>query len=447
MAIFNDLNNKILKLAIPNIISNISIPLIGMIDLAIIGHLDSAVYLGAIAIGGMIFNFIFWGLGFLRMGTSGFTAQAYGARNLKESVAILTRAIVISFLLGIIIILLQKVIANISFSLLEGSLEVERWAKSYFFIRIYSAPATLCMFAITGWFIGMQNSKTPMVLAIITNLLNLLFNLTFVYIFNYKSDGVAWGTVLAQYVGVLFTFLLLWRFYKKLWKYFALKTALQWSKLLIFFKVNSNIFIRTFCIIIVFSLFTARSAEKGDIILAVNTLLMQFFTFFSFLIDGFAYAAEAITGKAVGSKNKNGLLLSVKMLFRWGWAIALIFSLLYIFGGNLLISFFTDNPKILHEASKYIVLISLIPLVSMASFLWDGVYIGATASKSMRNVMLVATVLVFLPVWYIWGNSMENSGLWLSFLLFLSARSIIQSIAAKRAVFQHQNFTNKSFFL
>jgi len=379
----------------------------------------------------MIFNFIFWGLGFLRMGTSGFTAQAYGARNLKESVAILTRAIVISFLLGIIIILLQKVIANISFSLLEGSLEVERWAKSYFFIRIYSAPATLCMFAITGWFIGMQNSKTPMVLAIITNLLNLLFNLTFV----------------SQYVGVLFTFLLLWRFYKKLWKYFALKTALQWGKLLIFFKVNSNIFIRTFCIIIVFSLFTARSAEKGDIILAVNTLLMQFFTFFSFLIDGFAYAAEAITGKAVGSKNKNGLLLSVKMLFRWGWAIALIFSLLYIFGGNLLISFFTDNPKILHEASKYIVLISLIPLVSMASFLWDGVFIGATASKSMRNVMLVATVLVFLPVWFIWGNSMENSGLWLSFLLFLSARSIIQSIAAKRAVFQHQNFTNKSFFL
>ncbi len=296
------MNKKILRLAVPNIIANITIPLLGIVDLAILGHLESELYIGGIAIGGMIFNFLYWGFGFLRMGTSGFTAQAFGERNLKECILSLSRGFIVGLFSGILLIILQKPIGLLSFLVIDGSSEVEQLASQYYNIRIFAAPATLGLYAITGWFIGMQNTKTPMVIAIVVNILNIILNIFFVFGLGLKSDGVAYGTLIAQYIGFIFGIYFFFRYYKRLLKYWSKQAFLKFSAFREFFVVNSDIFLRTLCLIFVFSFFTARSANTDDTTLAINTLLLQFFMFFSFFADGFAHAAEALTGKFVGCK-------------------------------------------------------------------------------------------------------------------------------------------------
>lgn len=435
------MNKRILALSLPNIVSNITVPLLGIVDLSLMGHLGTDDYIGAIALGTMIFNFIYWGFGFLRMGTTGFTAQEYGRRDLREAAAVFSRAILLSVLSGVFLILLQPFIAWMGFALVKGEPAVEMLAREYFYIRIWAAPATLSLYVFSGWFIGMQNARFPMFIAIMVNVLNIAFNLLFVKVFDMKVSGVALGTVLAQYAGLILSVFLLFKYYKKLFRHLKWKVVMQLHAFKKFMLVNKDIFIRTLCLIFVFSFFTAKSAQADTLlqedktILAVNTLLMQFFMFFSYLIDGFAYAAEALTGKYVGSKNKGSLLKAVKILFIWGSGIALFFTLVYgVFGKNLLY-LLTDNQEVIENSKPYIFWIVLVPVISFAAFLWDGIFVGATASVAMRNSMLMATVIFFFPVFYLLQNDMGNHSIWLAFLFFMAARGISLSLMAKKSIF------------
>ena len=422
------MNKSILKLAIPNIISNITVPLLGLVDLAILGHLESEIYIGAIALGSLIFNFIYFGFGFLRMSTSGFTAQAVGKNDSKEVILVLSRSLFTAFSGSFLIILLQIPIAFLSFSLIEGSPEVELLAREYFFIRIYAAPATLGLFALTGWFLGMQNAKFSMILALIINIINLGLNLMFIYGFGMKTDGVAWGTLIAQYTGFICGSILFYLYYKKYLVHWSRKAMMKIEALKQFFIVNRDILIRTILLLFAISFFTAQSAKIGDTTLAVNTLLFQYFFIFSYLIDGFAHAAEALVGKYYGAKDFNTLTKIIKRIFLFGFIISLIFTAIYVFAGKYLLFVLTDNEKVINRAAEYLIWVGVIPVITFAAFLWDGIFIGATATSQMRNAMIISTLLIFLPAYYLTYQSMGNHGLWLSLLLFMASRSIIMTV-------------------
>lgn len=429
------LNKKILKLAIPNIISNITIPLVGMVDLAVLGHLESELYIGAIAVGGLIFNVLYWGFGFLRMGTSGFTAQAFGERNLHETMNILGRALLVALGGALLLILLQGPIGWVFFKLINGSSEVEALAREYYSIRIFAAPATIGLYALTGWFIGMQNTRFPMMIAITVNLLNLGFNLYFIYGLGMKSDGVAWGTLIAQYSGLILGLILFMRYYRKLLKYWSRKALFELVGMKKFFLVNRDIFIRTMCLIFVFTFFTSQSASSDNTILAVNTLLLQFFMLFSFVADGFAYAGEALVGRFIGARNTPSLKKVIRLLFIWGFLISLPFTLAYVFFSDKILFILTDNQAIIEASKPYLLWIIFIPLAGFPSFIWDGIYIGATASKGMRNTMIIATALVFIPAFFLFKDQLGNHALWLALILFLLARGFGQTVMAKKFVY------------
>lgn len=429
------LNKKILKLAIPNIISNITIPLVGMVDLAVLGHLESELYIGAIAVGGLIFNVLYWGFGFLRMGTSGFTAQAFGERNLHETMNILGRALLVALGGALLLILLQGPIGWVFFKLINGSSEVEALAREYYSIRIFAAPATIGLYALTGWFIGMQNTRFPMMIAITVNLLNLGFNLYFIYGLGMKSDGVAWGTLIAQYSGLILGLILFMRYYKKLLKYWSRKALFELVGMKKFFLVNRDIFIRTMCLIFVFTFFTSQSASSDNTILAVNTLLLQFFMLFSFVADGFAYAGEALVGRFIGARNTPSLKKVIRLLFIWGFLISIPFTLAYAFFSDKILFILTNNQAIIEASKPYLLWIIFIPLAGFPSFIWDGIYIGATASKGMRNTMIIATALVFIPAFFLFKDQLGNHALWLALILFLLARGFGQTVMAKKFVY------------
>lgn len=429
------MNKRILKLAIPSVISNISIPLLGMVDLGLVGHLKDIRYIGAVALGTMIFNFIYWGFGFLRMGTSGFTAQSYGARNLTGSVLTLSRSLLLGLAGAFLILVLQKPIALISFSLLHGSPAVETEAMRYFYIRVWAAPATIALYSFTGWFIGMQNTRFPMIITVVVNGLNVLFSLFFVLHLDMNSDGVALGTVLAQYSGLLLSIFLYQKYYGRLNKRWSFGKMADKKAVKEFLFINKDIFIRTLFLIFAFSYFTAESARMGDQILAINTLLLQYFMFFSYLIDGFAYAAEALTGKYVGSGSLFNLKKSVRILFLWGMGLSIPFTLTYLGGSHFILRLLTNNATLIQQASPFLLWIALVPLVSFPAFLFDGIFIGATASKGMRNSMILATVVFYLPVYYLLRSHFGNHALWFAFILFLISRGVLLSGRLKKEVY------------
>lgn len=428
------MNRDILRLAIPNIISNITIPLLGLIDLALMGHLKSEVYIGAIALGGVIFNFIYWGFGFLRMSTSGFAAQAFGEQNSRETITVLARALAVAVFAGLIILTLQLPIAWAGFSLIGGSEEVKLLAREYFLIRVWAAPAALSQFVFSGWFLGMQNARYPMIVAISANVANILLSVLFVFGLNMKSDGVALGTALSQYIGLALAVFLFLKKYRGLLSLVQKSRIFNVKKLTEFFRVNSDIFIRSFCIILVFTFFTSESANTNDTILAVNSLLIQLLLFFSFFIDGFAYAGEALVGKFFGARQSAQMTKAVKLLFLWGTGLAVGFTLVYLTGINTILRLLTSQQELIQQAQPYIIWVILIPLASFSSFIWDGIYIGATASAAMRNTLLGATFLVFAPVYFLLNPYWENHTLWLAMVLFMLARGGIQTFLYKRAV-------------
>ncbi|SMO33949.1 MATE family efflux transporter [Fodinibius sediminis] len=428
------MNRKILNLAIPNIISNLSVPLLGAVDTALVGHLEEAYYLGAIALGGMIFNFIFWGFGFLRMGTTGLTAQAFGGEDKAESVMILARALAVAGGSSLLILLLQGWIADLSFWLVEASPEVERYTRIYFEIRIYTAPATLGLYALNGWFLGMQNARYPMVVTIVLNAINILLDIFFVHYLGMHVDGVALGTLIARYTGLLLAAVLLFSRYRQWMSSYVHRMLLEVESLKKFFSVNRDIFIRTLCLIFTFSFFTAKSASFGDIILAANSILLQLWMMVSYGIDGFAYAAESLIGRYTGSGQQKRLTLTVKYCFIWGIGIGLLASLAYAVFNIHIIRLFTDQQKVIDAAMVYFLWTVAGPTVSSFSYIWDGIFIGATATAPMRDSMIIATVGVFLPLYMLGVSYLGNHSLWLALTFFMIARGLTLTFYAPRHV-------------
>ena len=403
------MNKRILGLALPNIVTNITVPLLGMVDMAIVGHL-SGDHIGAIAIGTQIFNLIYWNFGFLRMGTSGFTAQAFGAERWDEAVKILIRACTIALSIALLIIALQWPISLVVPYIFESSSHVMGLALTYFFVRIWAAPATLGLYAIKGWFIGMQDSKTPMWIAIALNCVNILLSLLFVLVLKWDIFGVALGTVLANYTGLLL-----------------------------------GIFLRTLCLSGVFTFITAASSHISDQILAVDALLLQFFTLFSYIMDGFAYAGESLVGRHIGAKQQRHLKLAVRLLIMWGMALTVVFTGLYAAFGNQFLHIFTDQQEVIAAAGKYMYWVLVIPICGFAAFLFDGIFIGATATRTMRNAMFVATA-AFFAIYYglkyyglnCIGHLTDhgwNNNLWTAFMVFLILRGLLQAIRVRKDIY------------
>lgn len=433
------MNKTILKLAIPNIISNITIPLLGLVDMILMGHLGSATYIGAIALGGTIFSVLYSFFSFLRAGTTGFTAQAYGSNDKTETIYSLYRSICIGIPIIILILTLQNPIAKISQFLLDGSDDVKSLALSYFYIRIWAAPANIMLYCLNGWFVGMQNTKNPMFIAILINVFNIIFSILFVIVLKQNVTGVALGTVLAQYSGLTLAIILLIKDYRKYFIKIEKNILFDFKKIKRFFKVNTDLMIRSFLLIISIAFFTNQSAKLGDNILAINMILLQSFYIFSYFTDGFAYAGEALTGRFIGSKDAVSLKKTIKLLLIWGFSISIPFTILYGLFPSTFVKIISNDPNILEQIQPYYVYMIIIPIITFAAFIWDGIYIGATASKAVRNTMIIASIFVFLPAWYILVPSLENHGLWIAFLCFMLTRGIVMTLMAKKNIIQNVN--------
>lgn len=431
------MNKRILGLAVPSIISNITVPLLGLVDVSIVGHLGSATYIGAIAVGGMLFSMIYWIFGFLRMGTSGLTAQAYGRRDLAEVILSFVRSVGIAFGLGLLLILLQYPILKVAFMLIDATPTIKELASLYFRICIWGAPAVLGLYSFAGWFVGMQNSRFPMYIAITQNVVNIAASLFFVFVWNRGVAGVAMGTLVAQYAGLLMASLLWYGYYRRLWPKLNWKMLTDYEAMRSFFILNRDIFFRTLCLVAVTTYFTSRGAEQGDVILAVNTLLMQLFTLYSYIMDGFAYAGEALTGRYVGAHNRADLERMIRALFAWGIGLALTFTLLYGIGGSSFLGLLTNEREVLNASSDYFYWVLAIPLAGMAAFLWDGIYIGATASRQMLYSMLVASASFFILQGLL-QQQMGNHALWMAFIVYLFLRGLVQTGLARKILLKSE---------
>jgi len=425
------MNRRILHLAIPSIVSNITVPLLGLVDVTIVGHLGATAYIGAIAVGGLLFNILYWNFGFLRMGTSGLTSQAYGRKDKDAEIRVLVQAVSVGLFSALAMLILQYPIERLAFRLLDTSVEVEQYAVTYFRICIWGAPAVLAQYGFTGWFIGMQNSRYPMYIAIVMNVINIVCSSCFVFLFGMKVEGVALGTVVAQYSGVMMAWWLWFYNYKELRGRITFRGSLQLIAMRRFFAVNRDIFLRTLCLIGVTTFFTSTGARQGDVILAVNTLLMQLFTLFSYIMDGFAYAGEALSGRYVGACNLVQLKRAVKALFGWGVGLSLVFTLLYGIGGENFLGLLTNDTVVIETAGHYFYWVLAIPLAGFAAFLWDGILIGATATRFMLWAMLVASGSFFV-IYYCFSGATNNHMLWLAFLVYLALRGVMQTLWSRK---------------
>lgn len=427
----NQGNRRILQIAVPSIVSNITVPLLGLIDVSIVGHLGAAAYIGAIAVGGMLFNIIYWIFGFLRMGTSGMTSQALGQRNLDEVTRLLLRSVGVGLLIALCLMLLQYPIQKAAFTFIRTSEEVQRLATLYFRICIWGAPAMLGLYGFAGWFIGMQNSRFPMYIAITQNVVNIAASLCFVFLLGMKVEGVALGTLIAQYAGFFMALLLWLRYYGQLRRRICWKGLWQKQAMQRFFRVNRDIFLRTLCLVAVTLFFTSAGAAQGEVVLAVNTLLMQLFTLFSYIMDGFAYAGEALAGRYIGAGNRPELHRTVRRLFGWGIGLSVAFTLLYALGGQAFMGVLTNEASVIHEADTYFYWVLAIPLAGFSAFLWDGIFIGATATRQMLYAMFVASVSFFI-LYYSFHHLLGNHALWLAFIVYLALRGAMQAFLAKK---------------
>lgn len=429
------INKEILLLAIPNIISNISVPLISSVDTSLMGSL-SALHIGAVGLGSMIFNFIYWNFGFLRMGTTGMTAQAFGKDNATEVIHTLSRALVVALLLSAVILSLQVPLAKIGFGLMNVSSAQESLVSTYFSIRIWAAPASLVLIVMMGWFFGMQNAIFPLILTIVINISNILISYILVQYYGWEVAGVAYGTVIAQYIGAGVAMGLFVAKYRHLIANFNQTQWLNAKEFLGFLSINSDIFLRTFCLTIAFGFFYSQSAAAGAEILAINTILMQFLNWMSFGVDGFAYAAESLVGKYTGAQQPQMTKKTIQLSMLWGMILAACFSLVYGVFGIPLIEVFTDQANLVTAASPYLWWMVALPLIGTPCYIWDGIFVGLTAVKAMRNSMFLALISYLLSYWllsfYFPETAYIPSILWFSLLIFLAIRGVIQWILFRR---------------
>lgn len=429
----NTTNKEILNIAIPSIVSNITVPLLGLVDVIIVGHLGSASYIGAIAVGGMLFNMIYWLFGFLRMGTGGMTSQAYGRNNPEEYNNILLRSVSISLCIALTMMIVQFPIRETAFLFIDASPEVKSFATEYFHICIWGAPAVLGLYSFTGWFIGMQNSRYPMFIAIAQNVINIAASLLLVTQFDMKIDGIAYGTLTAQYAGLGMAIFLASKYFKKNNSHSPFRLIFNKKSMSLFFKINRDIFLRTLCIVAVTVFFTSTGAAYGDTMLAVNTLLMQMFTIFSYIMDGFAYAGEAIVGKNIGSGDYKQLNITIRQLIKWGAGVAIIFTAAYGMGGKDFLNLLTDDITVINASGEYYYWVIAIPFAGFLAFILDGICIGATATRIMLNSIFTATVC-FFGIYYTTNGTFGNHSLWMAFIIYLLARGIVQSYLTRRII-------------
>ncbi len=423
-------HRTILRLAIPSIIANITAPLMAMVDTAIVGHIGSAIYIAAIAVGGSLFNLLYWGFAFLRMGTSGMTAQAYGAGDARERRVILQRSLFVAVGIGVVMIMLQRPLIHLIMRFMEVEGETAMLVETYCGICIYGAPAMLSTYAISGWFIGSQDTRRPMWISIAVNVVNIVVSLVLVYLFDMSLKGVATGTLVAQWAGVILGVMFLWRDGVKILGE-EIRSVLDLKEMKRFFSVNTDIFLRTMCLIAVTLWFTRAGSLQGDVMLSVNAILMQFFIVFSYFIDGFAYAGEALAGRFTGARDEGNLRKSIGMLFRWGWGIAAVFTAAYFFFGDIFLSCLSDNEAVRAASEPYIVWIALVPFAGVSAFIWDGIYIGMTRTRAMLLSMCLAMV-VFFVVYFVLFPIYGNGALWFAFIIYLCVRGIVLWVVSKR---------------
>lgn len=436
------LNSQILRLAIPSILANITIPLVGIVDTAIVGHIANATYIGGIAIGTMLFDLLYWNFGFLRVGTSGMTAQAYGRGDGVECARLLTQSVSIALIGAVVLWLIQWLFVTAVLAIIPCSIEVAAFAREYFFIRIWAAPATLSLMAFKGWFIGMQDTVSPMITDIVVNVVNMTVSYVLAVYTPLGALGVAYGTLVAQFTGLLLALVICMFKYKTVVREVVRQLCDKAIKLLgdremkRFMSLNANLFVRSLCFMVVYVGFTSLASQYGDVELAVSTIMMKLFMLFSYFVDGFAYAGEALVGKEWGASRSlasspHRLVRIVRLLFAWSLGVGLLFTLLFAVWSEECYLAMTNDMEVLSRLGDYTGWLIAMPIVSTLAFMWDGVYAGATAGKQIRNAMIYAAlgfVTCYLATYWWLGIQ----GLYIAYFAHLVARVVYLTAAWKR---------------
>ena len=420
------INKEILLLAIPNILTNITEPLLSSVDTALMGHEGDVVYIAAVGLGSMVFNMLYWSFSFLRMGTTGMTAQAFGREDKYEMGAIFYRGILLAMLIASAMILLQQPIERFGIWAMAADAETSSYMSEYIRIRIWAAPATLGLMVLIGWFLGMQNARIPLVLTLLINVVNIALSYYFVRVLHWNIEGVALGTVISVYAGFLVGLLVFFYTYRKRVFQFTVRMVSKWMELKAFFHVNRDLFLRTVLLIIAFSFFFNRSSLLGVAILGINQIYFQFVNWMAYAIDGFAYAAESLVGKYFGKQDTKSLSQVIKWSFVWGGILAGIFVLIFAFWPGTLLGLFTDDSSIVNMALPFLIWIIIYPIFGIASYIWDGIFIGLTASRAMRDTMFISVISMLLC--YFLLREYGNHGLWISLICFVTVRGLLQTV-------------------
>ncbi|MEP4486223.1 MAG: MATE family efflux transporter [Halioglobus sp.] len=428
MQVLTRLDHKILGIAWPAILSNLSIPLLGLVDAAILGHLGSTDFLAAVAIGSAILSFLYWGFGFLRMGTTGLVAKAAGAGKEADSIVILSQSVVLALVLAALVMALHPLWLGLGFSLMAPQEHLLPIAQSYAGIRIVSAPAVLTTYAIVGWFIGHQNTRWPMAIVITTNLANIGLDFLLIIGLGMASDGAAIATVIAEYLGLLIGVIAIVRSMKAAPSIDQLQVLRSLRAYRTLLASNANLFVRTLCLLASFAFFTAMGDKLGSDTLAANALLLHLMMLAAYGLDGFAFAAEGLTGNALGAKNLGNFYSAVHRCAIWCAVTAAAISIVFALSSSLVFPLLTDLPQVRAEMAAVALWLILLPIIAAPSYLLDGVFIGSAETRPMMITMLVSTLAVYLPAWYL-TQSWGNHGLWFAFTAFNGARGLTLWIA------------------
>ena len=433
MAFRNPINREVVRLAVPSILANITVPLVGIVDTAIAGHLGDAALIGGIAIGTMLFDLLYWNMGFLRVGTGGITAQAYGRGDMKASIGTFSQGIATSLIVSLIVLAIQWLFAEGMFLLVDCSPEVERVARNYFFIRIWAAPATLALFVFKGWFIGMQNTVFPMITDLWVNIVNMVASWLLSFYTPLGISGVAVGTLVAQWTGLVLALVLMRSKYRDLLQKTTIFHSMKWKYFKRFFSVNSFLFVRSMLMLVVYEGFTIFAARFGDVELAVSSVMMKLLMLYSYFVDGFAYAGEAMAGRFIGEKNRSSLNETVKYVFLWGAVIGVVSTVAYAIFPRSIIGLLTDNAEVIGASESYLFWLLLMPVLSCVAFIWDGIYIGATASRPLM-VCMIWSASGFIAAFYLCAPHFGAQALYIAYFVHLIARSVYLTLVARRNV-------------
>lgn len=420
------MNGMILRLAIPSMVSNVAVPLMGLVSTAIAGRCGNASEsIGTLAVGVAIFNFIYWNCSFLRLGTSGLAAQAFGASDFRQTTLTLLRTVFVAVILGIVLVTLRRPVCSLSVRLMNGNDGV----AEYFLARVWAVPAGIMLFGIYGWLNGMQNAVIPMWTSIFVNVVHAVMSVWFVFGHGMGVAGIAWGSVVAQWCGLMLILVLTIVRFRHTLRRVAWHEIVDVSELGRFFRVNADIIVRSLCLCLVYTFFTAASAGFGPDVLAVNSMLLQLFTLFSYMSDGFAYAVEALTGRYTGARDKDSLRSCIRRSMVWMSLTAVLAIGVYVgFWRELILIFVgsdADPVELLAMAHRYLGWIIVVPLVAAIPFLFDGIMVGATMTAIMRRSMIVSTVIFFV-LFYSLKTAMGNDAIWLAFSSFMLVRGVLQ---------------------